>query len=94
LLFYSTLTRPKLEFPYVVWNSVTSTCTRKLERIQWKSAVLCQNCFFNASDTHEDFKKIKTSYFIRQKTFYRCIIFIFCLFWFIMLPVSFGRYRY
>jgi hypothetical protein len=51
LVLYSTLLRPKLEYASVVRNWVTSTDARKLERIQRKFAVQCQNLFFNASDT-------------------------------------------
>ena len=58
LLLCSTLVTPKREYASVVWNSVTSTDARKLERIQRKFAALCQNSFFNASDTYEDFLKI------------------------------------
>jgi hypothetical protein len=57
LLLYSTCVRPKLQYVSVVWNSVTSTDARELERIQRKYAALCQNRFSNALGTYEDFLK-------------------------------------
>jgi hypothetical protein len=36
-----TLVRSKLEYAMVVWNSITSTDTNKLERIQQKFASFC-----------------------------------------------------
>jgi hypothetical protein len=38
--------RPKLECTSPVWNSISSTGAKKLERIQRKFEVLCQNHFF------------------------------------------------
>jgi hypothetical protein len=39
------LLRPKLEYASAVWNSVTATDAKKLERIQRKFVALCQNHF-------------------------------------------------
>jgi hypothetical protein len=40
-MLYFTLVRSKLEYAYVVWNSITTTDANKLERIQQKFAALC-----------------------------------------------------
>jgi hypothetical protein len=64
LLLYSTFVRPKLQYASEVWNSVTSTDTRKLERIQRKFAALCQNRFSSAYISYEDLTKIKASLFV------------------------------
>ena len=93
LLLYSTLVRPKLQYVSVVWNSVTSTDARKLERIQRKFAALCQNRFINALGPYKDFFLNLKLHTVYDRRFFKCIIFIF-LFWSKMLPVSFGRYRY
>jgi hypothetical protein len=39
-VLYSTLARPKLEYASVAWNSITSTDSSKLERVQ-KKLLLC-----------------------------------------------------
>jgi hypothetical protein len=41
-----TLVTFKLEYESIVWNSITSTDTNKLECIQHKFGKLCFTCFF------------------------------------------------
>jgi hypothetical protein len=44
-----------LGYASTVWNSMTATDAKKLERIQRKFAALCQNCFFTHDNvTYED----------------------------------------
>jgi hypothetical protein len=43
---YITLVRSRLEYPSIVWNSITSTDANKLEHIQQRFAALCFNRFF------------------------------------------------
>jgi hypothetical protein len=87
------LVRPKHEYVSAVWNSVTSTDAKKLERIQRKFAALCQNRFFNASGTWEDFlKKILNTFDSRR---FLDALFLSSIYSGLkMLPVSFARYRY
>jgi hypothetical protein len=40
-VLYTALVRPQLEYALVVWNSITATDSKKLERIQQKFASVC-----------------------------------------------------
>jgi hypothetical protein len=46
-LLYTALIRPRLEYASVVWNSITSTDSKKLECIQKKFAFVCFYRFFS-----------------------------------------------
>ena len=48
LMLYCTLVTPKLEYASVAWNSITSTDTSKLERIQRKFISLCHRRFIQS----------------------------------------------
>jgi hypothetical protein len=48
LTLYFSLVRPKLENASLVWNSVTSTDAKKLERIQRKFVAPCYNRLLSA----------------------------------------------
>jgi hypothetical protein len=40
-VLYTALVRPRLEYASVVWNSITTTDSKKFERIQQKFAYVC-----------------------------------------------------
>lgn len=48
LVLCSILVQSKLEYASVIWNSITSTHSTELERIQTKFAALCYTRFFNS----------------------------------------------
>jgi hypothetical protein len=92
-ILYVTLVRPKLEYAFPVWNSITSTDARKLERIQRKFVAICQHRFFTYDHvTCEDFLKFLKLYTLHDRRLYVDALFYFCLFRFKMLFVSFGYY--
>jgi hypothetical protein len=45
-VLYTTLVRPKLEYASVAWNSITSTDSSKIQRVQIKFATLNDSRFF------------------------------------------------
>jgi hypothetical protein len=48
------LVRSKLKYASVAWNSVIIADSKGLERIQRKSASLCQKIFFQDMEYHYD----------------------------------------
>jgi hypothetical protein len=58
LTLYFALGRPKLEYAPVVWNSVTSTDAKKLERTQRKFVALCYNRFLSADSNGDSYANV------------------------------------
>jgi hypothetical protein len=51
-MLYIATVRSKLEYAFVVWNSIMNTDSNKLESIQRKFAALCHNTLFQDVDYH------------------------------------------
>ena len=58
---------PKLEYALTVWNSITSTDAKKLERIQRKLVALCQYRLLTYD--HVTYEGFLTFLKLQQKTF-------------------------
>lgn len=73
---YFTLSRSKLEYTCVVWNSITAIDASKLEHIQQKIAALCFNKFFPPCTfyLHLCFKDIKIAHLVQERVSPQCTV--------------------
>jgi hypothetical protein len=79
LMLYLSLFGTKLEYAWIVWNSITSTHARKLECIQQKFVAICQShLFYHDHIPYNNFLKILKVHTLHDRRFHlRTLFFIF-----------------
>ena len=81
LIMCLTPVRPKLQYPSVVWNSITPTDGKKVNYIQQKFIVICQQCVFTYYQVSQlrYFLKFLKLYSLYISTFYFALLTCVCL---------------